>query len=180
MYQGPQLEALARKFTQAQVHQKPGRGGGSYVKHSTVAQRALHDIGSFSYEVVELFYGYAPGCYVPGTEVWEKQTNDYGKTKAVAVGGEAAKVVVGCLAKLSCVIDGVPVVITEVGDVEQPSNWKHDGARAKDAASDAIKRCFARTGLGNHLYTNEEYFLDRALKKDREANEATLTTKEES
>jgi len=75
-------------------------------------------------------------------------------------GGE----VEGCLATLTCEVDGVTVSVTEVGDVEQPGG-KNNGARAKDAASDAIKRCAMRLGLGLHLWCGDHYFLDKALAK---------------
>jgi hypothetical protein len=75
----------------------------------------------------------------------------------------------GCIAKLTATIDGHEVVISEVGDCEQPGNWKTEGARLKDAASDAFKRCWMRTGLGLHLYVRQEkgerYFLFDALTK---------------
>jgi hypothetical protein len=79
----------------------------------------------------------------------------------------------GCLASLSVEVDGRTVRVVEVGDVENPGG-KNNGARAKDAASDAIKRCAMRLGLGLHLWTQDHYFLDKALERspaagDREA-----------
>jgi hypothetical protein len=72
-------------------------------------------------------------------------------------------VVVGCLATLRCVIDGREVVITEVGDVDRPG--QNNGANLKNAASDAIKRCAMRTGLGLHLWSQKDYFLEASMKK---------------
>lgn len=72
--------------------------------------------------------------------------------------------VVGCLASMTVTIDGVPVTITEVGDVE-PTSTKNDGAKAKDAASDAFKRCAMRLGCGLHLWAGEHYYLHGALNK---------------
>jgi hypothetical protein len=115
------------------VHDNPGAGNrGQYVKHSTVVQRLLQIIGPFDFEIVEVLRG---------------DTKDQ------------ANVVVGCLARMTVVIDNRMTVITEVGDCENPKNWPHDGARMKDAASDALKRCAARFGCGLHLWAQEDYYL---------------------
>ncbi len=70
----------------------------------------------------------------------------------------------GCLVTLTCDIDGRRVSVTEVGDCEQPTNWKTQGARMKDAISDGVKRCAARLGCGLHLYSGADYFLYEQLK----------------
>ena len=72
-------------------------------------------------------------------------------------------VVTGCLATLTCTVDGVEVRITEVGDVEHPGN--NNAASGKSAASDALKRCAMRLGVGLHLWSQDNYYLDRALEK---------------
>ena len=72
-------------------------------------------------------------------------------------------VVVGCTATLSAEIDGRRVSITEVGDVEHPSG--NNGTNLKNAASDAIKRCAMRLGVGLSLWSQENYYLDKALAK---------------
>lgn len=135
-----QLAALARPFPQSLVQKNP-TGFGSYVKHSAYVEKMLLHIGPFDFKIVELIRG-------------EFQQ---GKT------GEVRNGVVGCLAELTVEIDGRSTTIIEVGDCEMPSNWPHDGARAKDAASDALKRCAARIGVGLHLYSQDSYRLDRAL-----------------
>jgi hypothetical protein len=71
--------------------------------------------------------------------------------------------VVGCQASLHLMIDGQPVTITEVGDVERPSG--NAASDLKSAMSDAFKRCAMRVGVGLHLWAGDGYFLDRALKK---------------
>lgn len=76
-------------------------------------------------------------------------------------------VVTGCLATLTCTVDGVEVRITEVGDVEHPGN--NNASSGKAASSDALKRCAMRLGVGLHLWAGESYYLDRALEK-RENN----------
>jgi hypothetical protein len=79
---------------------------------------------------------------------------------------DADGVVCGCLASLEVVIDGTPVVIREVGDVEHPQTG-NAGGNAKAAASDAMKRCAARLGVGLHLWSGENYYLNTALEKRR-------------
>ena len=71
----------------------------------------------------------------------------------------------GCVLECTFTIDGSQVVIQESGDCEQPSNWKTEGARLKDAVSDGVKRCAMRTGLGLHLWSGDDYFLDKQLEK---------------
>ena len=77
--------------------------------------------------------------------------------------------VTGVVLALTVEIDGNLVTIEEVGDVEQPFNWKTDGARMKDAVSDAVKRCSMALGVGLHLWSQfdgeSEYFLDKQLEK---------------
>ena len=75
--------------------------------------------------------------------------------------------VTGCLAALSCTIDGMPVVIVEVGDVEHPGS--NNASNLKNAASDALKRCAMRLGVGLHLWSQDNYYLDRALEKRESA-----------
>lgn len=73
-------------------------------------------------------------------------------------------VVTGCLATLSVEIDGRAVFVTEVGDVEHPDP-KNNGSNLKNAASDALKRCAMRLGVGLHLWSQDNYYLDKALAK---------------
>ena len=64
--------------------------------------------------------------------------------------------------------------VVEAGDVEKPDNWKTNGARMKDAMSDAIKRCAMALGVGLHLWSQmkgkDEYFLDKQLEKELSKN----------
>ncbi len=76
---------------------------------------------------------------------------------------DADGTVSGCLATLTVEVDGRTVRITEVGDVEHPTS--NAGSNAKNAASDALKRCAARVGLGLHLWSGANYYLDKALAK---------------
>ena len=72
-------------------------------------------------------------------------------------------VVVGCLATLTVEVDGRQVTVTEVGDVEHPG--QNNAANLKNAASDALKRCAMRLGVGLHLWSQDNYYLDKALEK---------------
>ena len=74
----------------------------------------------------------------------------------------------GIVLECTFTIDGNTVVVQEAGDCERPSNWPTQGARLKDAVSDGIKRCSMRVGLGLHLWSQEDYFLDKQLDKDEE------------
>ena len=91
-------------------------------------------------------------------------------------------IITGVVLKLSCVIDGKEISVVEAGDVENPTNWKTNGARMKDAMSDAIKRCAMSLGVGLHLWSTiklddgtiqDEYFLDKQLEKQENSNEVT-------
>lgn len=77
--------------------------------------------------------------------------------------------VVGCLATLTVEIDGRQVSITEVGDVERPGD--NNGSALKTAASDALKRCAMRLGVGLHLWSQENYYLHKSLERRDESAE---------
>ena len=72
----------------------------------------------------------------------------------------------GIVLEMTFMIDGQRVTIQEAGDCEQPDNWKTQGARLKDAISDGVKRCSMRVGLGLHLWSGGDYFLQTQLGKD--------------
>ena len=65
----------------------------------------------------------------------------------------------GVVLAMKVVIDGQVIEVTEIGDAENPGGRKSNGALAKDAVSDAIKRCAMRLGLGLHLWSQADYFL---------------------
>lgn len=131
---------LVKPFRQSLVRKNP-TGFGDYVPHSAYVERMLH-VGPYDFEIVEIIRGE----FVDG------------KTKETRTG------VVGCLARLTATIDGTRRTVVEVGDCERPDNWPHDGARLKDAASDAFKRCAMRGfGLGLHLYSGTDFALYDAL-----------------
>ena len=86
--------------------------------------------------------------------------------------GNQKEVITGVILALTVEIDGQLVTVEEAGDVEQPFNWNTDGARLKDAISDAVKRCAMAIGCGLHLWARHdgksEYFLDQQLSKELE------------
>jgi hypothetical protein len=152
-----QLLDLSRPFPQRVIKKNPS-GGGSYVGHHLYAQRLLMHLGAYSFERVEVMRG----------DVAAVAPNPDGKSNRAREGVPAlSDVVVGVICRLTVVVDGAEMVIEDVGDCEDPHNWPHDGARLKDAMSDALKRCCARIGLGTHLYAKEpeDYVLARVLKE---------------
>lgn len=83
---------------------------------------------------------------------------------------DADGTVTGCLCTLTVDVDGRTTSIQEVGECENPNNWKTDGARLKACASDGIKRCAMRLGLGLHLWHKHDgnYVLANILSKREE------------
>lgn len=71
----------------------------------------------------------------------------------------------GCVGEITVFIDGRLTTVQEAGDCEHPENWKTQGARLKDASSDAFKRCCMRLGLGLHLWAQNKYVLFKELEK---------------
>ena len=81
----------------------------------------------------------------------------------------AERQVQGCILRVTYEIDGKTVVIEEAGDVERPG--ANNGANAKNAVSDAIKRCAMRVGVGLHLWSQDNYVLDKVLTEDTDADQ---------
>lgn len=69
----------------------------------------------------------------------------------------------GGIFRLTAEVDGKKVVIEEAGAIERPTNIA--GEKAKDIASDAIKRCAMRLGLGLHLWSQDKYILHTILQQ---------------
>ena len=140
-----QLYELSRIFPEKFIHKNP-TGFGDYIQHSVIRQRLLSVLGAYSQEVKHI--------------IREKLTDKQGVER---------EVITGVVLALTVEIDGNLVTIEEAGDVEQPFNWKTDGARMKDAVSDAVKRCAMAFGVGLHLWSQfdgqSEYFLDKQLEK---------------
>ena len=143
-----QLYQLARPFSGQYVKKAPAGKHGDYVPHHVVTQRALSIVGPHSFQVTEQIRGRAP---------------EVSNGKWPARDGA----VVGCLATLTVTIDGTEVVVTEVGTEDQPA-MHTDAENLKNSASDAYKRCWMRLGLGLHLWSQADYFLEAQLDKERE------------
>ena len=75
---------------------------------------------------------------------------------------EPDNMVSGAVYRLSTEIDGRKVHVEEVGSIQQ-GGTKNNGDRMKDAASDALKRCAMRMGLGLHLWSQDKYILHTTL-----------------
>ena len=148
------LARLARPFPWELVERDPA--GNSYVAHENVTQWLLGIVGPFSFELVEIIRGTVPG--IP--------PDPKGRSHQAKEGTpDLHDVIVGGVWRLTLRIDGRTVRLEEAGDVEDPHNWPHDGLRLKQAASDAIKRCAMRAGLGLHLWAGERYVLDGRLRE---------------
>jgi hypothetical protein len=146
------LMELARRFPDGFVERKDGN---DYVAHHVVNQRLLTIVGPFDFELVEVVRG----------DVAAVAPDPNGRSRRAKAGTPALhNIVVGGVWRLTCAIGDRRVRIEEVGDVGDVHNWLHDGARLKDAASDALKRCAMRLGLGLHLWAQEHYYLDRQLR----------------
>ncbi len=161
------LAKLAQPFRDAVIKSNPS-GGGQYVKHSIVNEKLLAIVGPFDYELVRVLRGDVAG--IP--------PNPQGNSQRAKDGRHAlTNVVVGCAARLTLDIDGKRVSIVEVGDCEDPHNWPHDGARLKDAMSDAFKRCAMRPGVGLHLWSQHDFTLyDALMRREIDTGAAASTT----
>lgn len=141
-----QLYELSRIFPEEFVHPAPAGKFGDYIQHSVIRQRLLSVVGPYSQEVKQVF-----------KEVLKDKQ------------GQQVEVVTGVVLALTLEIDGQIVTVEEAGECEQPFNWRTDGARMKDAVSDAVKRCAMAFGVGLHLWAQfegkSEYFLDKQLEK---------------
>ena len=144
------LQELAKPFPQKYIHKNP-TGFGEYIQHSVIRQRLLSVLGPFEQRIIQVFK--------------EEMTDKQGKLKTVTT---------GVVLEMTFNIGGRDVSVQEVGDVEQPFNWKTEGARMKDAVSDAVKRCAMAIGCGLHLWARHEgkseYFLDQQLSKELEGD----------
>lgn len=141
---------LIRPFP-ASLIQAPAPGKfGTYVNHADVTQAALRIVGPHDFKVVELIRGYAPEIKT------EKRTYPARENAVVGVIGELSYSLGG----------GTYYTIREIGSEDNPA-MSNDGDNAKNAASDAYKRCWMRAGLGLHLWP-KKYWLDKQFDKDAE------------
>lgn len=147
------MKELAKPFPKKYIQENPS-GGGSYVTHSIVKQRLIQVLGQPPcFELVQIVRG----------DVAEKEPTKKGQPRP-----HLTNVVVGVVARLTVTINGKTIIEEDAGDCEDPHNWPHDGARMKDAMSDAYKRCAANLGLGLHLWSKQpgDYFLYDVLSRE--------------
>lgn len=142
------LRELAKPFQERFIKKPPSGKFGTYVSHDVVTQKLLATTGPFDMELVQEIRGTANEI------VTEKRTYP-----------AVENALVGIWLKCTFHVDGRTVSITEAGDVESPAMKDTDGERAKDAISDAIKRCAMRLGVGLHLWAGEDFVLYDALSK---------------
>lgn len=119
--------------------------------------------------ITQLLHLYVPGWSFQIVEVLRSEVPTKTTSKGEWPGGVY---VTGCIGRLTVTLDGEVVIIDEAGGVELAGMKDGDGERLKHAASDALKRCAMRLGLGLHIWAQQSYFLDRALDKQAEAREA--------
>ncbi len=154
-----QLAKLAQRIPDQFVEQVRGQGGPQdYIAHHVINQFLLYVLGPFSLELVQVHRG----------DVLDRTDGKFIEGKsAVTLSG----VIVGATYRLRATVDGEAIAIEATGDVEHPTNWQHDGARLKDAESDALKRAAMRLGLGLELWAKEHYVLDKwiPVQKDKGA-----------
>lgn len=140
-----QLEALATPIAGRFIKSPPAGKHGSYVPHDVITQKALAIVGPHSWEIVEVIRGWSDEVIV-----------NRGKNNERTY--PAREAVVGVLGRLTVVVDSREVSIQEPGDAEGAAA-QSDGQNAKEAASDAYKRCWMRLGLGLHLWSGPDYEL---------------------
>ena len=118
--------------------------------------------------ITQLLHLYVPGWSFEIAEVLRSEVPPKKTQKGEWPGGLFVSGVIG---RLTVDLDGKRVVIEEAGGVENAQMKDGDGERLKHAASDALKRCAMRLGLGLHVWAQGSYFLDQSLvKRDGEAS----------
>jgi hypothetical protein len=142
--------AIPRRFIRS--IDKGGRQS-SYVPHWVVEQILLATVGPFSWELTRVLRGPVPATTTgspPKVREWPALSN----------------AVVGAVYRLTAMVDGVMVPIEETGSCDAGAYEDNDGERLKKAASDALKRCAMRLGVGIHLWckTTDEFFLPTVLR----------------
>ena len=82
----------------------------------------------------------------------------------------------GCVGELGLEVDGRSIVVQGAGDCERTGNHSHDGARLKEAESDAFKRAAMKIGPGLQLWSAADgYFVHRILERRAKENAGNTT-----
>lgn len=140
-----QLRKLAERIPDRYVGKSDK--GMDAADHTVITQMLHLFVPGWSFEIVQVLR----------SEVPEKTGNN--KT------WPGGMFVTGCIGRLTVTLDGERVVVDEAGGCELAGMKDGDGERLKHAASDALKRCAMRLGLGLHIWAQDAYFLDRSLDK---------------
>lgn len=142
-----QLTKLSQPFPKELINKAP-KGGADYIGHAIITQRLLEIVGPFSFRIDREIYD--------------------------------GELLTGAVCTLTVQIDHKWVEIQEAGDcdsdvVKATGEYvtKGNGARLKNASSDAFKRCAMRAGVGLHLWSKDDYFLYTKL-KDAEPDDAQV------
>ncbi len=154
--ENPELYELSRPIPKKLIEKPPPGRYGDYVPHFVITQMLLATVGPFDWELVSIIEG----------DMQEVKKRD-GTTI------EGGRGIVGAVYRLTVIIDGVQVMVEEVGSVHQPAMEPSDADRLKKASSDCIKRCAMRLGLGIQLWckTATQFSLPRVLAAGSEEQE---------
>lgn len=139
-----QLAKLSKRMPKAYIGKNDK--GMDAADHTVITQLLHVAVPGWSFEITQVLR----------SEVAEKSA----KSGTKYPGG---MFVTGCIGRLTCSIDGTTVVIEEAGGVELAGMKDGDGERLKHAASDALKRCAMRIGLGLEIWAGDAYFMDKAF-----------------
>ena len=140
-----QLAKLVQPIPERFIKRDPDSGE-AYVPHGVIKQFLLYILGPYDFEQVTILR----------SDVLKRKDKEFIEGNSPLL---LTNVVVGATYRLSCEIDGRRTVVEETGEVEHPEQCPHDGARLKNAESDAIKRIANCIGLGLHLWAGELYVL---------------------
>jgi hypothetical protein len=140
-----QLKQLAQPFDKRFIKEPPQGKHGQYVSHSTINERLLEVVGPFKFELVQIVRGHAPEIK-SARKTWPARED----------------AIVGVVARLTIRVDGLEYHVEEVGTEDSPA-MHNDAESLKNSMSDALKRCAMRFGVGLHLWSQADYYLDVAL-----------------
>lgn len=129
-----QQDLLNRPFPSRLVKTTPDQAAADYVEHGVITAYLNAIVPGWSFEHVDTVVGDIP----------EMQTKR--RTYPARVG------VTGAVWRLVADVDGAQRIVDEVGTADNPA-MRTDAENLKLAASDALKRCAMRLGLGLHLWT---------------------------
>jgi len=150
----PQLYELSRAIPARLIEKAPQGKFGNYVPHFVVVQILLATVGPYDWQLVEVLRGSVPGITTKDGREWPPLQD----------------AVVGAVYRLTCTIDGEQVTIEEIGVADGPAFENNDAGRLKKAASDAMKRCGMRLGIGIQLWCKrpDQFFLNNVLRGDED------------